>query len=422
MSLDPLSISSAPDPEIWELKQTAAVGFCERPIILAGYEPGSSSPSRTIAVRCRSRRASDCVPCARAFQLDCRRLLRLGFVPERRVLPDVRWWWLTLTAPGIELTGAPVHAARLRVSARGREYHLPCRPSACRICGGRPSCLHRHRAGDGRAGSPVEGHEDCFRYWALVRWNALTPELWNQTVQHLRNELRTRGRHVGIPWTLQFAKVVQWQARGAVHVHALLRTTASAPSIRRAVSDTTTQGWGWGGNVDLQPLAVAGQETSPEAASAILRRISYICRYATQDTTALLKTPLDSPLEAHLWKLREQARDLALERGQKRVERVADGFGYGGDILTHSRAWGSSFSRLRDERAQFVGIERELDRLEWRFAEVGWTTGGKAEAVTRPDADVKPRSWQSVTRMPPLIQHLPFDPQDIRLLRSSGAF
>jgi len=136
-------------------------------------------------------------------------------------------------------------------------------------------------------------------------------------------------------------------------------------------------GLGVGGNVDLQPLAVAGQETSPEAASAILRRISYICRYATQDTTALLKTPLDSPLEAHLWKLREQARDLALERGQKRVERVADGFGYGGDILTHSRAWGSSFSRLRDERAQFVGIERELDRLEWRFAEVGWTTGAK---------------------------------------------
>jgi hypothetical protein len=123
-------------------------------------------------------------------------------------------------------------------------------------------------------GAPFAGHEDCYRYWAAVRWNHNVPELWDATLAAVRRSLH------GQPWTLEYGKVVQWQARGAAHIHAVLRTTASGQALREAIGSVRVQRWGWGSQMKIEGLAAAGAETTTRAASAISSRIDYLCRYA----------------------------------------------------------------------------------------------------------------------------------------------
>src|SRR5205807_806824 len=68
---------------------------------------------------------------------------------------------------------------------------------------------------------------DCFDYQAAVLWNASVTELWRRTTIYLRRAL---ARTVGIParelsalLRLSYTKVVEYQRRGVVHVHAVIR-------------------------------------------------------------------------------------------------------------------------------------------------------------------------------------------------------
>jgi hypothetical protein len=387
----------------WQLKRAAEVGFCERPIFLVGRD-SSGAARRLVAVRCKSRRAARCVPCSIAYQLDARRLVRLGFAPERRSLPDVRWWWLTLTAPGIKLTGSPVHTVR-RVGSRV----LPCSPRSCLVCGRGIVCRTRHGADDGCVGAPFEGHEDCYRYWAAVRWNRNVPELWNETLLALRASLRGR------LWTLQYAKVVQWQARGAAHIHAVLRTTASGAEIREAVAAARVQGWGWGSQLRLERLAAAGNETTPQSAAAISARIDYLCRYATRDVRVLVPSTPGTLRELHLHRLREQARAMATDSSDP--SRFADGLGYGGRTLTHSRRWGASFASLAEERRSFAAAVADGSKpkalpvpLTWSVAGSGWIPGSIAQSVTtQMFAAEKPVGFSAFGDLPAFRQAVPGD-------------
>jgi hypothetical protein len=392
--------------DAWELAHAQRVGFCERPIFLVGRN-AAGAPQRFVAVRCKARQAAKCVPCALAHQLDARRLMRLGFVEARRSLSDVRWWWLTLTPPGIELTGSPVHG--VRPTRRGQAtIYLPCSPRPCFACGRPIVCRKRHAPGDPLVGAPFRGHEDCFRYWAVVRWNANVPALWNETMASIRRALRGR------PWTLQNAKVVQWQGRGLVHVHAVLRTTASARVVREAAAAARVQGWGWGPQMTLERLAPAGSETAPRAARAISRRIDYLCRYATRDMRVLVPRAPGTETEAHLHRLYEQAHAMALEREAREPQRTAAGLGYGGRILTHSRQWGSSFAQLATERQAFLASRERAELgaqhapLVWSVARIGWQEGGVAQRLAT-DAFAHEKPLGLSLHLPPFQQAMPGD-------------
>jgi hypothetical protein len=392
------------DAAQWELAQARRVGFCERPVLLVGRD-ASGAPCRLVAVRCKARQAAKCVPCSVAFQLDARRLIRLGFAEERKSLRNVRWWWLTVTAPGIELTGSPVHAVRKRP---GNSVYLPCFPRPCFACGKPISCGSRHEPGHRQLGAPFAGHEDCFRYWAVVRWNANVPRLWDRTMSGIRASL------IGRPWTLQAAKVVQWQARGCVHVHAVIRTTATSSEVRNAIAGARVQGWGWGSQLTLERLSPAGAETTPEAARAIASRIDYLCRYATRDVRILIPRTPGTETDLHLHRLREQGRALAVERGAANPERIAAGLGYGGQILTHSRKWGSSFAQLAAERQAFMagqgGAQPEEceEPMVWSVAQFGWQSGSPAQRLTREMfAQEKPLGFSQSGDLPPFLQAVP---------------
>src|SRR5690606_11081746 len=91
---------------------------------------------------------------------------------------------------------------------------------------GRPaSCTVRHSEGDPRLGQPI--CPDCFDYAGAVLWNAHAPELWRRfTLAFRRHIARSAGLRVADlreVLTVSFAKVAEYQRRGLVHFHAVIR-------------------------------------------------------------------------------------------------------------------------------------------------------------------------------------------------------
>ena len=110
---------------------------------------------------------------------------------------------------------------------------LPCRPrrdaNARRCPHGRDiSCPTRHMETDPRLGQPMCG--DCYDYDAAVLFNAYAGDLWRRFVTYLPRQL---ARRLGITQKLlrplvriRFVKVAEYQARGVVHFHAVIRLDA----------------------------------------------------------------------------------------------------------------------------------------------------------------------------------------------------
>src|SRR5207245_11435600 len=105
------------------------------------------------------------------------------------------------------------------------------RPGGC-LCppGVLMSCARLHRPGDPMVGEPLCAQ--CYDYEGMVVWNARASELWRRTIQDMRRGL---ARAAGITqkacerlvW-LQYIKGAEYQARGAIHFHAILRLDAAA--------------------------------------------------------------------------------------------------------------------------------------------------------------------------------------------------
>ena len=110
---------------------------------------------------------------------------------------------------------------------------LPCRPrrdARTRRCphGRDISCPTRHHETDPRLGQPM--CPDCYDYQAAVLFNAYAADLWRRFVTYLPRRLARAGR--GHPEDaarqvrIRFVKVAEYQARGVVHFHAVIRLDA----------------------------------------------------------------------------------------------------------------------------------------------------------------------------------------------------
>ena len=130
----------------------------------------------------------------------------------------------TLTAPSF----GPVHSRRMR----GKTV-LPCRPrrdAKTRRCphGRDISCPTRHLETDPRLGQPM--CPGCYDYQAAVLFNAYAADLWRRFTTYLPRHLaRLPGspRKSCAPWLrIRFVKVAEYQARGVVHFHAVIRLDA----------------------------------------------------------------------------------------------------------------------------------------------------------------------------------------------------
>src|SRR5439155_24622764 len=109
-------------------------------------------------------------------------------------------------------------------TSEGARSHERCQPN-----------LDAYPAPGASRGDPMVGEPicaECFQYEDMVVWNALAPELWRRTVQDMRRGLAraagiTQAACERLVW-LQYVKAAEYQMRGAIHFHAILRLDAAA--------------------------------------------------------------------------------------------------------------------------------------------------------------------------------------------------
>jgi hypothetical protein len=73
---------------------------------------------------------------------------------------------------------------------------------------------------------------DCYDYNAAVVWNAHAPELWRRTMIGRRRWLDRIAKAHGTQVKVSYAKVAEFQTRGLVHFHALIRLDGHDPTTQ----------------------------------------------------------------------------------------------------------------------------------------------------------------------------------------------
>ncbi len=321
------------DFDAWS-EAASRVGHCARPIRLHGHSDtvdtatgevvssfsSADSPLGVLHVRCGNRRAAECPSCSRLYAADTFHLIRAGVTGGKGVPEQVGenpLVFATLTAPSFGL----VHGTR-----GGRT----CRPftpkGQNRSCehGRSTVCHHRHADCDEQLGQPL--CRDCYDYQSHLVWQWWSPELWRRFTIDLRRAL---AKTLSVPEsklahlvTVQYAKVAEYQLRGVVHFHALIRldgpksvngfATAPAGLTAGLLADLVEQAAAgvvfdapplhegdvvrrlrFGTQLDSRPIAATRRTDDPDRALTPEQVAGYLAKYATKSATDSTNT--DSP-------------------------------------------------------------------------------------------------------------------------------
>jgi hypothetical protein len=349
----------------------------------------ATRPDGVLYKPCGTRRASVCWACAETYRADTYHLLHAGLAGGKGVSETVGSHpcvFVTLTAPSF----GPVHTQR--TTKRGKP--LPCRPrrrfTPCRHAVDL-SCRRTHW-NDTRLGKPL--CPDCFDYPAAVVWNAHVPELWRRTTITLRRYLDRIAAAHGVSVKVSYAKVAEFQARGLVHFHALIRLDgfdAERPdrlvpppacmtslvledAIRHAVLATNfatvphpanPDGWviHWGAQIDVR---VVRESVNAEITDQSV--VGYLVKYATKSTEAVGGTPhriTSDTIELHTDARTHFGRLIAAcwvygavppgdqYDGYRALRRWAHMLGFRGHFSTKSRRYSTTLRQIRGERAVY---------------------------------------------------------------------
>jgi hypothetical protein len=301
------------------------VGFCSNPIHLVGtsttfdkatgevlstYSSADEALGSTV-VRCGNRRESVCPSCSRLYAADMFQLIRAGVtggktVPER--VAENPLVFATVTAPSF----GHVHGTR--------DHNRRCRPhgSASRCPHGRATtCMSVHGEDDPLLGQPL--CRDCYDYESHVVWQWWAPELWRRFTIALKRAL-ARQLHIAATRladvvTVQYAKVGEYQRRGLVHFHALIRMDGArdadggfgaaprevtAGMLAKIVRDTvaavrftappvseddSARLLAFGVQVDARPVRTGRRTDDPSAPLTPEQVAGYLAKYATKSAT-----------------------------------------------------------------------------------------------------------------------------------------
>lgn len=404
------------DPDRYErwLELVESARYCRHPVRLRGsvteidVSTGQTrkrysttgEPEGVLLKACGNRRAATCPSCSAVYKADAWQLVAAGLmggkgVPESVIEHPILF--ATFTAPSF----GPVHT-----TADLRDPRSVCRRRHAgeRCAHGRPTaCWQHHNERDPQLGDPI--CPDCFDYARLVIWNAHAVELWRRTTIYLRRALaRIAGvsqKQLANEVRISYTKVAEYQRRGALHFHAVIRLDragdafAEPPArfttgqLEEAVQAAATEAavphpmhrelLRWGEQIHVRHIEPSG-ETPPEAAAA------YLAKYATKSAEDFAASSDTLPRE-HIARLQETARQLAElpELDTLRLNGAAESIGFRGHWSSRSRRYSTTFTALRQARAEHAkagadngdhpGIELDADL---RYAGRGYTTAGDA--------------------------------------------
>ena len=405
--------------------QLRSSGYCARPVRLRGSVLSAdasrrllfttrSEPDGVLRKACGDRREAVCPTCAERYRGDAYQLALAGLLGGKGVPGSVSTHpvlFATLTAPGF----GPVHTHRSSPDVS----RAACRPRRDRpVCPhGRPMyCNARHDVDDESVGEPL--CPECFDYEAAVTWNNSLGRLWRYTTIYLprrlaallgisQNQLRREVR-------ISYLKVSEYQRRGLVHLHVLVRLDRAMPAYRadqlrppsprytpelleRALRDTVAdvtcpapesldgRAIRWGSQLHVQQLAGAANSFA-----------GYLAKYATKSTEQAGGSVYRiNPRELEQLGLRPHAHELAAtafrlhaSNPDLRLARCAHANGYRGHCLTKSRRYSTTFTALRRAREEWMQQQlartgnslgtRENRIAAFRYAGIGHVTAADA--------------------------------------------
>ncbi|GAA4588676.1 replication initiator protein RepSA [Planotetraspora phitsanulokensis] len=436
-----LARRSGKDLSRW-LEQVARLRGCTEPIRLTGESltldaatgevlhrySSEQEPQGHLMVRCGNRRASRCPSCAETYRADTFHLIRAGLLGGSKGVPQtVRTHprvFATLTAPSF----GPVH--------RGPDKHGT--PQICHPRRTGPACYERHTTDDVRLGQPLD--PATYDYVGHVLWNAYAGDLWRRFTIYLRRHLASASGLTQAAFNRQvkvsFAKVAEYQTRGVVHFHAIIRldgrpdenqdedatipppdwatlqlldgairSAARVARLRAPDLGQPTRSLVWGDQVDVKTIAPGDLDdtTDPDGARLTEQKVAgYIAKYATK--AAENAGTLDRRVRSYdLVRLHEKgvtdhaARLIrtAWKLGDPiaypwllplRLRQWAHMLGFRGHFSTRSRAYSTTMTAIRQERTDYWHAhalengwapdpDTTLVLTHWSFAGQGYTPG-----------------------------------------------
>jgi hypothetical protein len=415
-----------PEFRAW-LKRVERIGGCTSPVKLVGHSvtrdaatgevlhvfSSADLPGGRLMIACGNRRASRCEACAFVHAVDTYVVVVTGLAGGKGIPESVAGHprvFVTLTAPSF---GA-VH----RVTTGG-----PCRPApvseTCEHTVSR-GCLARHDGSDPLVGTPLCAA--CYDYAHAVLWNAHASSLWADFVTRVRFRISSvmgiRRSDLRAGLRLSYAKVAEFQRRGAIHLHAVVRLdgpdgpgseppawadgdlladavrhAAGAAVLNAARPDGAALGMRFGSQVDIASIRAfaAGEELSAAAVAG------YVAKYVTKgDIPGLvLDRMLRSREHIEAAGLGDHGRTLALtcwdlggleQYEPLRLRAWAHQLGWRGHVATKSRAYSTTYTALnlarivhrRAQDADAPDPDRETATVGfWTLDQVGHDSPGE---------------------------------------------
>ncbi|MGW9451076.1 replication initiator protein RepSA [Streptomyces sp. NPDC055632] len=415
---DVLRVAAAPDFDRWR-DQVHRTGGCSDPVHLTGWSLAKdrtsgeiirrysteAEPGGRLRVACGNRRASRCPSCAHTYAGDTYHLIRAGLAGDdsKDVPATVRDHprvFATLTAPSF----GPVH-------------NRPDR-GACR-------CGARHPENDSVLGTALD--PESYDYAGAVLFNNHAGQLWQRFTNRLRRELAARAgltqRELKDVLRISYGKVAEFQKRGAIHFHAVIRldgpngpgtvppswatvqllddairaaavhayTTITVP----AAGDQPRRRFQWGRQLDIRPVKAFGDgsDITEQAVAA------YVAKYATKaaETTGSLDRRIGNrevldllDVADHPRRLIKACLDLAPLYPDRKLTAWAHMLGFRGHFSTKSRRYSTTLGALRQIRADYRAAQERVDAdpdtvlvlASWQYAGHGHTLGEAALAAT----------------------------------------
>nr|WP_234434894.1 replication initiator [Streptomyces novaecaesareae] len=405
-------------------RQVGSLGGCARPIRMTGHRTRLDTatgqildhldsrhlPAGELLVRCGNRRTTRCPACSTVYRYDTYQLIAAGLRGGKTVPTTVATHprvFATLTAPGF----GPVH---------NQPDTGPCH------------CGHTHSDDAPLLGTPLNPAR--YDYTGAVLWNAHAPALWARFTTHLRREIAKAAgltqRSLRHHATLSYAKVAEYQKRGQVHFHAVIRLdgltgpTSEPPAwattelldqaVRAAAARTRVANegqpnpaeiapgaWGagrggrsvfqFGRQIDVRPIR--GTDFTGDGPVTERHVAAYIAKYATkgaETTTGTLDRRLRLLAELAQFDITDHARRMIHtawhlgtrpEHAHLRLRQWAHMLGFRGHFSTRTRHYSTTLTRLRAERT-------------------AWRTN-RSDAPTTASATAEPKPGQ-VTNGPPV--------------------
>lgn len=375
----------------------AAVRHCVHPVRLVGSSrtfdamtgeqlsaySSNDAPLGLLYRPCGNRRADVCPPCSRTYAKDTFVMLRAGLAGGKTIPETVAnnpLLFVTFTAPSF----GHVH------SAHGKR----CRPrdSARRCEHGRPvGCMKDHSVANAEVGAPI--CDDCYDWNSAVVWQWWAPELWRRTTIAMRRavaaELGMKDSELRFVASVQFARVAEFQVRGLVHFHALIRPDgpdgpgSPAPLdgrtlgrlIERAArsvefiappvdANDVSRRLTWGRQLDVRIVRDGTRTDDPAGPLTPEQVAGYLAKYATKDAADIRQAP-----QAHLKRLEQTCRSIAARAVSADpstryalLGKWAHMLGFRGHFSSKSRRYSVTLGRLRRARYRYRTLVARAER------------------------------------------------------------